>query len=224
MSEERLDDSLKPFVLLEPLRSEENAPSEGPVVFNETRKLEEHFACSICGKTFSYRSSKLDHERSAHSIAKPFKCTTCGKCFKYKRNLNLHERIKDHTTNNGKFIECQLEPSKNDRTETATEPEIEETSNTDRERPYGCSVCGKAFLCKSTKLSHERNVHTSAKPFECIECGKTYKYKYNLKIHQKTAHTERTPIQSEQFKCELCGQTFKYKYNLPRHMKDVHGQ
>ncbi|XP_078477603.1 uncharacterized protein LOC144738434 isoform X2 [Lampetra planeri] len=80
------------------------------------------------------------------------------------------------------------------------------------EKPFRCSVCGKEFLFSSGLKKHERT-HTGEKPFKCTVCGKAFSSSYYLKIHQRT-HTGDKP-----FKCSVCEMAFSHSSNLKIHQR-----
>ena len=44
------------------------------------------------------------------------------------------------------------------------------------DKPFKCSLCGKAFRNQSLLTRHER-IHTGDKPYSCDECGKVNQHK-----------------------------------------------
>lgn len=50
------------------------------------------YACTICGKTFTFQQSYHKH-LLYHSDEKPHVCATCGRAFKELSTLHNHERI-----------------------------------------------------------------------------------------------------------------------------------
>ncbi|KAG5846213.1 hypothetical protein ANANG_G00147410 [Anguilla anguilla] len=113
-----------------------------------------------------------------------------------------------------------------------------------RERPYSCPYCGKAFFYPSQQRRHllrhtgERlhpcaqceksfvtpselsvhvRVHTGEKPYACLHCGKRFNRTGNLRAHERDVHLGKRP-----FSCAECGKTFAQKGNLRTHQQRVH--
>lgn len=136
---------------------------------------EDVFTCTLCGLTFSYRSSLTRHyaihvrkkvSQSCDSEKKrtncqqnrsgetSFICNTCGKSLSSRASFTNHKRI--HIRN----------------------------------RFFRCPDCGKHFSSRSTVKRHRR-IHTGEKPYVCKECGKCFSQAYNLKSHQKCHAVKR---------------------------------
>ncbi|XP_075070640.1 uncharacterized protein LOC142159801 isoform X1 [Mixophyes fleayi] len=178
-------------------------------IVHRTRLAEKPFSCSICERSFTYKKSFIQHERT-HTDGKPlFSCSDCGKCFKQKSFLVRHERT--HTGE--KPFSCsdcgKCFPQK-------TQLLAHQVIHIDH-KPFRCSECGKCFKRKSQLFRHER-VHTREKLFPCSECGNFLSDRNALVNHLRT-HTGEKP-----FSCSECGQCFTQKHHLGRHQRTHTGE
>ncbi|KAM4622331.1 uncharacterized protein O3C94_020157 [Discoglossus pictus] len=129
---------------------------------NICHTVKKTFACTECGKCFSYRSH-LNSHKMTHTGEKPFSCSACGKCFSHPSNLKKHKRT--HTEEKtfscsecGKCFSQASHLNKHKMTHTG-------------EKTFSCSDCGKFFSQASDLNKHKLN-HTGEEPFPCSECGK----------------------------------------------------
>uniref|UniRef100_A0A8C5Q0D8 C2H2-type domain-containing protein n=1 Tax=Leptobrachium leishanense TaxID=445787 RepID=A0A8C5Q0D8_9ANUR len=90
--------------------------------------------------------------------------------------------------------------------------ELVKHQSSHKEKKLACSVCGKAFLWKSSLDKHFM-IHTGHKPFKCLECGKSFIDKWKLDRH-KRSHTNEKP-----YACSECGKYFTQKSNLFVHQR-----
>ncbi|GME69918.1 unnamed protein product [[Candida] boidinii] len=100
--------------------------------------------------------------------------------------------------------------------------EIRQSSVSDPNKSYKCSVCSKSYTRNHNLVSHERT-HRDLKPFKCSTCDKLFTRHHDLKRH------ESLHLKVKKFICRGilsdnetkwgCGRTFARKDSLLKHLQ-----
>ncbi|XP_037042130.1 zinc finger protein 43-like [Bradysia coprophila] len=207
----------------------------------KTPRMKKRHECSVCKKTFRWRSNLLDH-LVYHSGARPYECQICNKTFPWKKSFAYH---KAHCGVK-KFVCRVCNESFKLQHELHNHSKIHSVGVDIK--PYRCEVCSKSFWWQS-HLDYHLKSHSDAKPYECALCKKSYRYadclKSHLQVHCVNAST-RQPHECEickkkflwkksfmqhmtlhsdpsSYRCEICNQIFKLKSSLDLHLRTHSG-
>ncbi|XP_033946654.2 zinc finger protein ZFP2-like [Pseudochaenichthys georgianus] len=161
------------------------------------------FGCSVCKKTFKYRSNFHKH-MTVHTRKKPHSCSVCKKAF--SQNIHLKEHMRIHTGEKPHNCSvCQIAFSRSGSLKAHMRIHT-------GEKPHSCSVCKKAFSNKSNLKDHMR-IHTGEKPFSCSVCEIAFSRSESLKAHMRIHTGEK------QFSCSVCKKAFSNDRNVKAHMR-----
>ncbi|XP_054628182.1 zinc finger protein 771-like [Dunckerocampus dactyliophorus] len=171
--------------------------------FCEKKTGKNRFACSVCAKSFFFKSRLTEHMRK-HTGQKPFSCSFCGRTFASRSALMQHTR----THSGEKPFSCSVCDSK-----FALRCALVQHMRTHTgEKPFSCSVCGKGFSHRCNMTTHMRT-HTGEKPFSCSLCGQRFPRRSGMASHMRS-HTGEKP-----FGCSVCGKRISTRSNMVDHMR-----
>ena len=176
------------------------------------------YLCTVCKMAFSTFRIWVEHVLT-HCKQQVAKCIVCNKEFPQMCDLKKH--LLKHGSQN-QHASKQKE-AKKDRGKSkpvihylcslcneifTQKKQLEAHASRHRERPYVCTVCGKAFKVHNHLKPHE-NIHSTK--YQCTICGKLNSTNCHLEQHL-LLHKE-----NKGYACNICGKTFRWKGDLKRH-------
>ncbi|XP_012661517.2 zinc finger protein 260-like isoform X2 [Otolemur garnettii] len=231
--------SLQPDFVMQPTNPKEERPfmhdAQGRSC-KQNSKLARHqkesrdekvLQCNECGNIFSDYSVFIEH-CIVHTGEKNSECNQCEKTT-FGHGIHYTEHPKTNTgqksyedrkvynwnsrlTRHQKSIHSGKEYNVQERALVPYRPYIQLNKTHNREKPYECSECRKAFSNYSALTAHQR-IHTGEKPYECKECGKAFSHNSSRIQHQRI-HTGEKP-----YECNECGKAFNHNSSLIQHQR-----
>ncbi|XP_055600897.1 zinc finger protein ZFP2-like [Uranotaenia lowii] len=182
--------------------------------------------CYMCNKSFSNMQDLRYHE-SLHSNSS-MKCTFCTQTFTCSRTLRFHmdeHKIKC-TLPNGRF-KCDMCEG---TFKLYGNMIIHRRSHTG-ERPYPCTICGRAFSTSSNMKTHMNVVHAQDRPYKCQQCHKSFNSETRLRSHMEShafpmsstsggpSSLDKLGISELSSTCKICNKTFSHPSYLTIHYR-----
>ena len=205
-----------------------------------TIKTSSKSECNECGQSFDEWKRLAIHIRDIHG-GYPYPCPDdeCAEKFKFQSELMEH-RKSAHVVLRCKFCgKCGFTRPLNLRNHELLHQ---------KERPFPCHLCDKAFILVERLNAHLVSCH-GEKPFQCTRCQATFAKKNELNIHEMQCNdrgkynpmtdsihskpNEQDTVKSVQespgtfsyFQCDWigCDKQYKQRVLLHRHIREDHG-
>ncbi|CAL8130987.1 unnamed protein product [Orchesella dallaii] len=174
------------------------------------------FECTICVKTYRWKSYLIRHQNSCH-ISNPtlYTCTTCKKTFNLLGSLNKHVKDVHLKIKNYWCVFC--------------EKQFKRKLHLDRhilshigEKQFWCNMCYYECSRKDAlKVHRKQHTHNKENPYEqfrCETCTKSFDYNYDLTRHLQT----HNPSRPRPYSCTICQKDFITIQNLEEHSQVFH--
>ena len=192
-----------------------------------THKEKPHY-CDKCNRYFKSVMGLFNHMRM-HSGDKGHQCFTCKKYFTTMGDLKKHF-IAHHNTDmftchicEATFLKASYlnvhmnihlpQNSVDKKQDTSLPAENKKPSSIEqKEKPFSCDECGKAFTYARTLKTHKK-LHTGNIPYRCNVCNKGCNSPSELQLHM----TVHTGVKS--YLCDLCDKRFRSAADKKRHMR-----
>ena len=173
--------------------------------------------CEKCAKTFSRRSSMLNHLKKCQANKEKTSeqsCGLCGTAFETKVLLERHRKDSSNTDGSSKFsclqcqmIFCSLDLRRaHDKEGCVKKCDLDEWMRRLREeKMFQCEKCGLIFSSETGFKKHFWNHIDKKKVFDCKHCEVTFQWMKALKRHtDERFDSEGNPKNV----CDVCGLEF----------------
>ena len=165
------------------------------------------FHCRQCSQYFSTTDQFDIHNREFHS-ALPQQCDICAKFFTTLGGLKQHRLIHKEINDDENYLKCPFKGcDKRFSNKLLYEDHIHYHTG---EKPHACTVCGRKFSNRYKKTSHEKLCRGEVTYF-CSSCASMFTDRGSLRKHEKAQHEKIMHT------CTECGKSFAYQCSLYRH-------
>ncbi|XP_073341408.1 uncharacterized protein [Pagrus major] len=190
------------------------------------KKLPRGYACSVCGKVYTYMVSfkkhQLTHENRSSTTKSQgeqnlhkYECPHCG--MKFIRSARLRGHMRVHMPPS---IQSKADKSKPPRCDQCNRDFTSTQSwqvhvELHKRNPFWCLSCARGF---SDEISLDKHLQCHIeKPHICNVCHKGFQMAKQLINHYKSH------IRAKPYQCNLCGKSFTFAGNLMTHRQRHHG-
>ncbi|XP_061682095.1 zinc finger protein 771-like [Syngnathoides biaculeatus] len=101
--------------------------------------------------------------------------------------------------------------------------EMDDNSDSGREKSFRCSFCRKRFSSNGNMKRHMKIHQQTEKVFSCAVCVESFPTRGLLVSHKNRRHTDKNSGE-QRFDCAECGKTFATTARLKRHMAKHTGE
>lgn len=196
------------------------------VAVGSAKRLPRGYACSVCGKVYTYMVSFEKHQLTHENHSPPtksqpeqnlhkYECPHCG--MKFIRSARLRGHMRVHMQRSS--IQSKAGESKPFRCDQCNKDFTSTQSwqihlELHKRNPFWCLSCARGF---SDEKSLDKHLQShNEKPHICNVCHKGFQRAAQLINHYKS-HIGTKPYQ-----CSLCGRSFTFPGNLMTHRQRHH--
>ncbi|ODM89570.1 putative zinc finger protein [Orchesella cincta] len=176
------------------------------------------YQCPKCEKCFAAKKTLTVHKK-VHSQERPHQCTLCEKNYKYKNNLSNHVKAAHSTGAKSFLCqEPQCSFSSYILSGLRSHVRKVHQGKTYTRKAADCLICGKTLTTKAGRDLHIMAVHTNERPFSCTICGRAFSNKTHLKRHFET-HSGLKPYKCTKCSSSFATQGGLYNHDKVVHVK-----
>uniref|UniRef100_A0A182KF24 C2H2-type domain-containing protein n=1 Tax=Anopheles christyi TaxID=43041 RepID=A0A182KF24_9DIPT len=163
---------------------------------------EKKYVCEFCQKGFTQQANLRNHVR-IHTNERPYVCVDCGKAFTQVTNLNNHMKTHHKTT----LYVCNQCPRKFSQ---VTQLNLHLITNHSSTRGFFCPQCPDKSFKQQSHLQQHMKIHGTNFGYSCSKCEEKFIQESHLLLHMK---------QHGDYACTMCSMTFNDEVLLKKHVQ-----